>query len=167
MKREGQRLEHEVTSDNVFNFVVTAHHLCDWAKSDPTVPQPVKRRIDEIREHTEMKVCRDLANASKHFELSPKKNPHPTVASAESTRGWGVGRYGAGAFGFGEESVTITLCDQTTIDILPLMRRVVALWDEALGCTPAAGPSVPGARGGCRASGRWQTRCHETDTSAE
>lgn len=126
LHHEHERIEREVTSYDLFNFVVTAYSLIDWVKNDPAVPPAAKRDLSSIRQDKYMRVCRDLANANKHFKLDYKD---PVTSEATSKSGFGVGRFGAGAFGRGEESVTIVLTDETEYDALAFARSVIDVWD--------------------------------------
>jgi hypothetical protein len=128
LHHEHERLEREVTSYDLFNFVVTAYHLIEWVERDPVVPPTAKHDLASIRQDTYIAVCRDLANANKHFKL--KRDYKGQVTSeATSKSGFGVGRYGAGAFGRGEESITIVLTDETEYVALALARSVIDVWD--------------------------------------
>lgn len=49
-----------------------------------------------------LRVCGDLATAAKHFELTRR---NPITSSATSRQGYGMGRYGKGGYGAGEESI--------------------------------------------------------------
>ena len=37
LERDFEVLDGQVTSDAVFNFVVTAYHLCEWITEDPSI----------------------------------------------------------------------------------------------------------------------------------
>jgi hypothetical protein len=128
LHHEHEGLEQEVTSYNLFNFVVTAYHLTDWVEKDPVMPPAAKRELASIRDDTYIAVCRDLANANKHFKLNRNYTDRVT-SEARSKRGFGVGRFGAGPFGRGEESITIVLTDATEHDALALARSVIDIWD--------------------------------------
>ncbi len=53
-----------------YDFVVTAYHLCDWVKEDNAIPIS-KKQIKQILDNNDIiKICRDLANASKHVTLN-------------------------------------------------------------------------------------------------
>jgi hypothetical protein len=80
-----------------------------------------------LREDRWLKICGDLATASKHFSLSSRR---PITDKAFSTQGYGVGRYGFGGYGIGEESIVIILKDGTNIDCLELVQEVVATWER-------------------------------------
>ncbi|MDD5066275.1 MAG: hypothetical protein PHF84_04450, partial [bacterium] len=121
-------LLNEVNSRSVFNFVVTAYHLIEWMKKDKRFAfGDIQDEISEIKNHEYYKICRDLANASKHFEL---RNPSKKVKSTSVSQGFGVGRYGAGPFGSGEEEVTIELNDGRKIDILELAGGLMTIYDK-------------------------------------
>lgn len=126
LERDAAALEREVSSDATFNFVVTACHLLEWIVADPAIELPPSVRDQIVRSEC-FQACRDLANASKHFELDPQRNPDPT-RSARSESGFGVGRFGAGSFGQGEESISVELKTGRTVDILELVRDVMTLY---------------------------------------
>ena len=80
LRRDSAALEAEVSSDSTFNFVVTAYHLKEWIASDPSIEvDPTK--LERIARSKWFQACRDLANASKHFELDPRRNPDPAHGS--------------------------------------------------------------------------------------
>lgn len=130
LDRDAELLRECVSSDRFFNFVVTAYSLADWVQNDPAVPQPAKSDLKRFRSTTAIKICRDLANASKHFQLDPKRNPDPTVTAANSDQGFGVGRFGVGGFGAGEEKITVLLGAKKSIDGLDLMEDTLREWQQ-------------------------------------
>jgi hypothetical protein len=129
LQRERARLQTEVTSDDFFNFVVTCYHLIDWIKNDPSIPNDSKEAVKRAYSNTYIAASRDLANASKHFTLRPGRSPR-VVADATSERGYGLGRYGAGPFGIGEESIMIVLIDGTSYPILDFVDGALAYWEQ-------------------------------------
>jgi hypothetical protein len=74
-----------------------------------------------------IKICGDLATASKHFILTTRKNP--MTSEATSSRGYGVGRYGKGGWGTGEEAIEIELVDGSHISGLDLVQNVIQAWE--------------------------------------
>jgi hypothetical protein len=86
VKRDAQLLVQDLTSDKFFNFVVTGYSIIDWVKNDPSISQPVKSAVINLYTDPWIKVCGDLANASKHFTLDEPKRT-PITASAESHKG--------------------------------------------------------------------------------
>lgn len=71
LKRDALRLEQGWTTDDTFNFVVTAHHLySDWIASCGSVA--AKARKDSLPEPAKvvMQCIADLANGNKHWELT-------------------------------------------------------------------------------------------------
>ena len=128
LRREHQRLYTEVTGDNFFNFVATGYHLAEWIERDPSVPGTAKNDVPSVRALSSIATCRDLTNAGKHFRL--KANYQNQVASnAKSERGFGVGRYGMGGFGVGEESIIIELLNGRTFNALELSDDVLKEWE--------------------------------------
>jgi hypothetical protein len=129
LQRDAAALEEEVTSDRLFNFVVTGYSMINWVEKDPKVPLAAKAvtAIRGLRKDRSLKICRDLANASKHFTLD---YPDPITASASSKRGYGVGRYGKGGYGVGEESIEVQLNDGTSVHCLDLVNDVIKSWQS-------------------------------------
>ena len=129
LRREHRRLESEVTSDNLFNFVATGYHLLEWVEKDPQVPASAKTNLLAVRHASSIATCRDLTNASKHFSLKLNYQNQVTT-SAKSVRGFGVGRCGMCGYGVGEESISIILKDGTTLNALKLARDTVNEWES-------------------------------------
>lgn len=127
LQRDGDRLEAEFTSDGLFNFVLTGYSLIDWVKCDPSLPRSAQSReeIKSLYDDFWLKVCGDLATASKHFNLSKRQ---PITRSATNSVGYGVGRFGKGGFGAGEEAVHIELNDGTTYGGLEFVDGVLESW---------------------------------------
>ena len=130
LERDADRLRQEVSSDDFFNFVVTAYSLADWVQNDPTVSSTAKIDLQQFRFKPNIQTCRDLANSSKHFYLDPKRNQNPKVQSASSDQGFGMGRFGHGGFGLGEEQITITLTDGNKLNGLHVVEEVLYDWKE-------------------------------------
>jgi hypothetical protein len=125
LERELGRLETEVSADTYFNFVMTAYHLCDWIKNDPRVPVAAKTALPAFRKLLPIRVCRDIANGSKHFTLTYS---NVIVADATCVVAYGTGRFGHGAFGTGESEIQVTLSDTSKADGLLIARQATALW---------------------------------------
>ena len=122
LKRDAALLNEEVTTDQFFNFVITGYSLIDWVRKDPEITGV---DVQALYSNPVLKICGDLANAGKHFELDKRS---PVTKSVSSKQGWGVGRYGRGGYGVGEEEITIELNDGTQISFLGFVRDVVAVW---------------------------------------
>jgi hypothetical protein len=125
LKRDALLLDEEVTSDRFFNFVVTGYSLIDWLKHEPSV---LPADTEAMYKDQWIKICGDLATASKHFALDPKKRT-PITSKAESERGYGLGRYGKGGFGIGEEDIQIELNNGTSFYCLELVQSVIDTWE--------------------------------------
>lgn len=131
LQRDAVALNEEVTSDRLFNFVVTGYSMIDWVKNDPTVPASAKMAIDVFRNEKWVRVCGDLATAAKHFSLKRRK---PITDSVTTERGWGDGRFSKGGWGVGEESIEVTLNDGTTFSCLELAEGVIDSWESFFKC---------------------------------
>lgn len=69
-------------------FLLT-YHLTDWTKEAAAFSAscPFAQTI------------REVANGTKHLELTPKRTPDPHVDTVEAVQGYGRGRYGVGPYG--------------------------------------------------------------------
>ncbi len=125
LERDARALDEKVTSDRLFNFVVTGYSLIDWIKNDPSVSAAAKNDTKCLYEDRWLKVCGDLATACKHFTINKRT---PITSTGSSNTGWGMGRYGKGAYGNGEESIEITLDDGNIFKCDELVRNVLLTW---------------------------------------
>ena len=123
LQREASKLNAQVTPDEFSNFCITAWSLCDWAEKDATLSAGAHDEVAELRESPWLQICRDIANGTKHYEITRYKPK--TDASAAS--GYGIGRYGVGAYGVGESSITIEHSG-TKYDALVVVDQVTNLW---------------------------------------
>jgi hypothetical protein len=67
------------------------------------------------------------ATAAKHFAPTQRK---PITSSATSHQGYGMGRYGKGGYGVGEESIKVALNDGTRFSALELVQGVLGTWQS-------------------------------------
>ena len=128
LTRDRALLDNEVSSDRFFNFAITGYSLIDWIKNDPGVPAAARtpQEIVQLNKNEFLAVCGDLATASKHFHLTTR--PSISTASADSSQGYGVGRWGKGGYGVGEESISIRLLDGRVVNALVFADGVVEVW---------------------------------------
>jgi len=130
--RDTEVFEAGVNSDRLFNFVVTGHSLVDWIKNDPSVPAAAKSETEIAALHANewLAICGDLATAAKHFSITRRQ---PVTEAVTTARGFGVGRFGAGPFGVGEEQITVHLPNGEAHSFLALVHGVVYAWMEFFG----------------------------------
>jgi len=126
LKRDAGLLDQEVTSDRFFNFVITGYSLIDWIKNSASVPATVRKAVEAMHNDHGIKICGDIATASKHFMLDRRK---PITSSAESRQGSGHGRFGKGGYGIGEQSIQIALNDGSSLSCLELVKNVIDAWE--------------------------------------
>ena len=139
VRRDAGLLDEEITSDRFFNFVVTAYSLIDWIIHDPSIPIAAKTptEIDALRADQWLVICGDAAIGAKHFKLTRRT---PTVAKVSVISGWGIGRFGKGKFGIGEEHITVHMPDGRVFGALDLVAGVLTTWQ-----TFFARHGIPGA----------------------
>ena len=122
------RIEQAVHRDDLDDFFKTAYHLLEITEADPQATPAQKAAAAALRGDQDLQVCRDIANRQKHFKVDPKRNPAPKAKGAAIHEGYGIGRYGRGAYGAGEQRARIHLSDGTQVDALDLVRSVAAKW---------------------------------------
>jgi hypothetical protein len=92
------RAHNDITTmiDTAFNAAVTAWHLCDWVFGDMTIEQREKLKVRDLSEFQEMArreyalhVCRQIATASKHWEISNHADAAVGVSVTASSE-WGL-----------------------------------------------------------------------------
>jgi hypothetical protein len=129
LRRDSKLLDDEVLSDRFFNFVITGYSLIQWVEKDPSVPESAKAtpEIDSLYGNHWLKVCGDIATASKHFILTQRK---PITSKANASAGWGCGRWGKGGWGVGEVQIDIVLNDGTVIPGLDFITNVLKEWEQ-------------------------------------
>jgi hypothetical protein len=108
----------------VFDYFATAYHIFDYAAKNPAIPAIV---LGALRNTTDMRVCRDLANKSKHARLD-RNRPDPTDAIWSSTLD-----------GAPLDTMLLDGDDQFMVwtedgefEVRALAKRVLATWDEFL-----------------------------------
>jgi hypothetical protein len=135
LKRDAKLLVQDITSDKFFNFVVTGYSIIDWVRNDASISQSAKSAVNNLYNDPWIKVCGDLANASKHFTLDKRK---PITASAESHKGeqqttkWGSYPWGVTPHTHIEQAeyIQIDLEDGSSLSCLELVKKVVETWDN-------------------------------------
>lgn len=127
LRRDVQALDEQVTGDRFFNFVITAYHIMDWVKQEPSVPS---NDAQSMYQNKYFALCHDLANASKHCVLRENYG-NQEANSAESKQGtFGCGRFGKGIFGVGEEWIVVSCRDGVKISSLELAHGMLGVWDS-------------------------------------
>jgi hypothetical protein len=109
--------------DDVWSFFQNCWHLKDWVKNDPSVPRRVRKSIEKLVEAPRpLKICGDLANATKHLKLRKIR------AGAKQSH-WNI------AITPGESSKVQYLIDTgsgTRQDGLDLARECLSEWERIL-----------------------------------
>jgi hypothetical protein len=126
-RHDFDKLNTEVNSYDLFNFLCTIHHLSDWVKALLRAKDLAKDlKFPKILEESkELEIIRDLCNRAKHFN----KDRNSVVKETSSQQGYGMGRYGMGEYGVGEPSYTVTV-DGQKLDVLELCREALGIWEN-------------------------------------
>ena len=122
-ERELQRLRHDHTIDNLFNFFVTAYHIRDYVKEATTVPQ---HTLDSFLADPDLQDCRALCNKGKHLRLEH----HPDALTSIANGGFSGVSFSEVAFGEGQ--VRTLFYGSRAVDVHSLPERVVQKWKRFL-----------------------------------
>jgi hypothetical protein len=122
--RARQAKEMSEAEDYLYAFFQGCNHLREWLP-EQEFPEQIVREF--LAAHIQLKVCRDLANLTKHRELKdkPSTRAEPSIARIHvaNGRGW-----------FGGDSALVALTDisDRPYDLLELADRCLTLWSEFL-----------------------------------
>lgn len=65
--------------DEVYAFFQNCYHLKDWIKNDDSININPKTVEDFVKNHQDLRICRDICNSTKHLELRSKKKKPEVV----------------------------------------------------------------------------------------
>jgi hypothetical protein len=124
---------HDDRHDLVYAFFESAFHLRDWMVDTGGATNDEMNGFFDA--HEEMRLCRDLANAHKHYSLG--KKPSQGVPPSE------VMEYRKGAGNLGGDHSLMVLSQGKKHDAFELASRILNRWDsfleERLGLDPRDG----------------------------
>ncbi len=127
-RRDLERFEADPLSvDAAFDFYVSAHHIADWLYPDTAD----REKLAAIRSLPLMKVCGNVANGAKHFQVT---RTAPVVVGAREVKGaFAANAFQRGAFQM--DALILELDDACGRalggqhqDALLLARRIVEFW---------------------------------------
>jgi hypothetical protein len=115
LRRQASYLEAEVNKDEFDNFALTAYHLLEWVEKEPSflVDGAMRTEMGALKGRLELQACRDAANSCKHRQITRSSQ----TADTNVDEGFGVGRFGYGGYGIGEEQ-------------MELSRQVLGIWED-------------------------------------
>jgi hypothetical protein len=118
-----------------FDFFVTAYSLVDWVKKHKSLTQA---QVDALYQEMLIKICADLANGSKHFQLT--KPPKTTLTTHSSSPVFEPGVFEPGVFqddwqAWVELSASKAAAAgvPTTCPVMTLATEVLAHWRRYFG----------------------------------
>ena len=123
--REFQRLVEDVTSDNVFNFFVTAYHIVDRVTGLGTVPP---KDTEELYSNPDFRMCRYICLKSKHLKLDTGDAEFVTHRRPAAIFGEAV--FGESVYNMGRAYFITDKKEK--VDVLELGERVLKLWEDFL-----------------------------------
>jgi hypothetical protein len=107
--------------DTVLSFFEAVHHLKDWLRNDPSSGIAKAAGDSLINGSTTLQLCADLANGSKHLELTSSRTGDPSTTIARNDATVFVGT-GTSAHRFYVESAGVEY------DVLQLAEGATAEW---------------------------------------
>lgn len=129
-KRELARFEETASVDHVFNFLISANHLRDFAGCDPKIPDAA---LKAFMGEPDIQLCAALANKAKHFKLRLKPGrPDPDTFHFDHTLSGGMALSGGMKLSTGHEWLLVT-APGVEQEFRPLAHRIVASWVRFLG----------------------------------
>jgi hypothetical protein len=140
-KREERRLSNAITAedrvefaDTLFNFAVTAYHVKDWIKCDPSAAAAFSEVEDYVGAQQPLRLCREICNSSKHYALRSTPTDAAAVsASATSLVSPTLADPNRVALETNEAPhfrVTIVTLDGTRLEVRAFASLVVATWER-------------------------------------
>jgi hypothetical protein len=118
-----------------FDFFVTAYSLVDWVKKHKSLTQA---QVDALYQEMLIKICADLANGSKHFQLT--KPPKTTLTTHSSSPVFEPGVFEPGVFQDDWQAwVKLSASEAaaagvpTTCPVMTLATEVLAHWRRYFG----------------------------------
>jgi hypothetical protein len=135
LRRVVARLEkQEMHADDMDDFCKTAWHLIELVEKDPGSAKKMRREAIRLRADPDLILCEHVANAEKHRNVRAAVVEKSPLAGAEVRQGWGIGRYGQGAFGVGEQSIKFKLKNGTEYDAFDFAAAVLRKWEAVFSC---------------------------------
>ncbi len=119
LRRESQRLNSDLSVDNVFNFFVTGYHLSDYVRKASVVPE---QALSAFLEDPDLKDCRDLCDKGKHLRLSKRADPKTAIWRGS------LGGAPLNALSINGGDRWVLLSGDRQIDVEWLAERVIAKW---------------------------------------
>jgi hypothetical protein len=116
--------------DDFYAFFSTCFHLKDWLKQDNSLPESVRADVEtHVNATFWLKLCADLANGSKHLELSrPRVDPKARVG----TQGPAVQPGAFQANAFQTKPIVTVNADGKAWAALTVANNCVAAWEGFL-----------------------------------
>ncbi len=122
----------ESYDDDVVSFFIHCYHIRDWIIHLNKLGVKAKEIDAYINQHLPLRICADLANGSKHCNLTrsmrTERQPHIS-GKQRRTSTWMTGDGGGEVM---KCKYTI-VSDDKLIDALDLARECVALWEDYIG----------------------------------
>lgn len=125
-------LKIEMHRDDFDDFCKTAWHLIELVEKSASATKSQRSAAAKLRADHDLAVCEYLANTGKHSHARPRAVARSKFSVVEISVGYGVGRYGMGGFGVGEQAIVVKFTDGTERNALEIVQSVTAKWESIL-----------------------------------
>ena len=115
-----------VTSNNYFNFILVACHLCEWIKEDERYPKTFRDNAVRKLNEGNYKLFLDMANRSKHFKL---KNYRKTISKDDYIPGFNYVNINYSNFNYGGPIFEVEQ-DGVMIDLFDECEKIYKLYEQ-------------------------------------
>jgi hypothetical protein len=119
-RSEFARMKADLNTYNVFNFVITANHIWDYAKVHK-IPK------NELPKDADFQLCRELCNMAKHLRSANKYKQNKF--SQESVKLWAEGLWAEGLW---DGKQAIFEFKGKRLNIIEFAERIINRWDAIL-----------------------------------
>src|SRR5687768_524658 len=120
--------DNEIHADDLDDFCKTAWHLIELVEKDSASDRELRKRAARLRTDRDIALCEHAANVEKHGKSKLTAAEKAGLASTEIRQGWGIGRFGKGGYGVGEQSITFKYEDGTERNALEFAEIVLKKW---------------------------------------
>ena len=130
-KREFQKLQTDLTSDNIYNFFVTAYHILDSVKVTLGVPDKTCRELcshpdfKDLCLNSDFKKCRYICDKEKHIVLK-RGDEFKTYRRPAAV----FGQVGFNEAPYNAKPAYFVIDNNEQVDALELGQRIIDLWEN-------------------------------------
>lgn len=120
-------------ADDLDDFCKTAWHLVELVERDANSTREMRKLASRLRSDPGISLCEHAANVEKHGTSKPKVAKKVGLNAVEINQGWGIGGFGRGGYGVGEQDITFKFDDGTERNAFDFAAAVLNKWEKIFG----------------------------------